>query len=439
MTESTPPTTAAAEHEGPQGCEPHGHINCTECYEKERLLRQVRRAEVAEEKLRAAESLATTQLTELQGLYAAFYGSGHSPKNPREAAQAIGQMHDAEAELVTVTAEACRMHYLGNLIRIRSQEEQDELTRLMRKYPPRVLPTDPAETVGIAGAWKALAHANGVAFRDAHDQLERTETELAAERTRSVSQLEALQAHVARVEVELTTERGIVDEYIELTKGLKARLENAERALVAWKSRATDALESLQQTRWNPSGDLAEWAKTRDALNCNLVKTAMDALRDGSLAELRTLLGGPPISEAEASSKMEQPVPSPAQSEQVASPPVDPKTLCVCGHTRAQHSPEKGLCLRNSCGACETFTSAQPEHHRLRCDDCRAHLSLRPYVKLDEVSRIVDRRIAELAVTRAELVKVFRELGGWGTLGEGLAETLEANGWDLEATEARKP
>jgi hypothetical protein len=33
---------------------------------------------------------------EVRGLYSAFEGSGHSPKNPREAKQAIGQMHDAE-------------------------------------------------------------------------------------------------------------------------------------------------------------------------------------------------------------------------------------------------------------------------------------------------------------------------------------------------------
>jgi hypothetical protein len=119
------------------------------------------------------------------------------------------KLRAAESELANTTDNACRMHYLGNLIRSRSQEEQDELTKLMRKYPPRVLPTDPTETVGIAGAWKALAHANGVAFRDAHDQLERTESELAAERTRSTEQLETLQAHVARVEVELTIMRDL--------------------------------------------------------------------------------------------------------------------------------------------------------------------------------------------------------------------------------------
>jgi hypothetical protein len=42
---------------------------------------------------------AARQLHELQQLYAAFKGSGHSPKNPREAAQAIGQMAESEAEL----------------------------------------------------------------------------------------------------------------------------------------------------------------------------------------------------------------------------------------------------------------------------------------------------------------------------------------------------
>lgn len=36
---------------------------------------------------------------ELQLMYAAFEGSGHSPKNPREAAQAIAQMRVEELEL----------------------------------------------------------------------------------------------------------------------------------------------------------------------------------------------------------------------------------------------------------------------------------------------------------------------------------------------------
>jgi nitrogen-specific signal transduction histidine kinase len=47
--------------------------------------------------IRAAEER-DRYLTELQGLYEAFRGSGHSPKNPREAAQAIGQLHDGEEE-----------------------------------------------------------------------------------------------------------------------------------------------------------------------------------------------------------------------------------------------------------------------------------------------------------------------------------------------------
>jgi hypothetical protein len=43
--------------------------------------------------------------------------------------------------------DARRMHYLGNVIRARSQEEQDELTRLMRKYPPLVeKPADTAQS-----------------------------------------------------------------------------------------------------------------------------------------------------------------------------------------------------------------------------------------------------------------------------------------------------
>jgi hypothetical protein len=58
--------------------------------------------------LMRAQCELATQLTELQGLYAAFEGSGHSPKNPREAAQAIGQMHDAESELAEAKAEVER-------------------------------------------------------------------------------------------------------------------------------------------------------------------------------------------------------------------------------------------------------------------------------------------------------------------------------------------
>jgi hypothetical protein len=47
--------------------------------------------------IRAAEER-DRYLLELQGLYEAFQGSGHSPKNPREAAQAIGQLHDGAEE-----------------------------------------------------------------------------------------------------------------------------------------------------------------------------------------------------------------------------------------------------------------------------------------------------------------------------------------------------
>jgi hypothetical protein len=51
----------------------------------------------------AAKARLDLQLTELQQLYAAFKGSCHSPKNPREAAQAIGQMRDAELEFARLT------------------------------------------------------------------------------------------------------------------------------------------------------------------------------------------------------------------------------------------------------------------------------------------------------------------------------------------------
>jgi hypothetical protein len=175
-------------------------------------------------------------LRELQQLYAAFEGSGHRPKNPREAAQAIGQMADsgremmaladelntaredrdaertqkeaallevsrlsfelgkaqgeaeghalvrksAEAErealrveLKTTQLEACRMHYLGNLIRQRDSAEQAELNALMRKYPPNVVGKTVSDTTsGIASAWKELARANGQAFLDAHRELD---------------------------------------------------------------------------------------------------------------------------------------------------------------------------------------------------------------------------------------------------------------------------
>ncbi len=66
---------------------------------------------------------------------------------------------------------AGRMHYLGNLVRARTQSEQDELTRLMRENPPRVEPVAIAESKGITGAWKDLAKLNAVAFRDSHLEL----------------------------------------------------------------------------------------------------------------------------------------------------------------------------------------------------------------------------------------------------------------------------
>ncbi len=55
----------------------------------------------------------------------------------------------AEAELAKVKEDAGRMHCLGNLIRTRTQPEQDELTRLMRKYPAAALPVDKASEADL--------------------------------------------------------------------------------------------------------------------------------------------------------------------------------------------------------------------------------------------------------------------------------------------------
>lgn len=55
-------------------------------------------AYVPKSELEAARAELELARAEVQGLYEAFRGSGHSPKNPREAAQAIGQLRDAEVE-----------------------------------------------------------------------------------------------------------------------------------------------------------------------------------------------------------------------------------------------------------------------------------------------------------------------------------------------------
>ncbi len=52
-----------------------------------------------------SEREAALQLLEIQGLYAAFRGSGHSPKNPREAAQAIMQLWDDKRDWMALADE----------------------------------------------------------------------------------------------------------------------------------------------------------------------------------------------------------------------------------------------------------------------------------------------------------------------------------------------
>jgi hypothetical protein len=76
------------------------------------------------------------------------------------------------AELTEAQSDACRMHYLGNLIRQRDSAEQAELNALMRKYPPRVAAKTVSDATGAMGsAWKELARVNGRAFLDAHTEL----------------------------------------------------------------------------------------------------------------------------------------------------------------------------------------------------------------------------------------------------------------------------
>jgi hypothetical protein len=53
------------------------------------------------------------------------------------------QLSERREELRVAKADARRMHYLGNLVRIRSSDEQVELNALMRKYPPLAEPPTP--------------------------------------------------------------------------------------------------------------------------------------------------------------------------------------------------------------------------------------------------------------------------------------------------------
>jgi hypothetical protein len=89
---------------------------------------------LAEERVSLADGIAASRLAELQQLYAAFEGSGHSPKNPREAAQAIGQMHDAEAELAAALRLAEERLAERNQLQSDLEAEQAGRMRLRQRY-----------------------------------------------------------------------------------------------------------------------------------------------------------------------------------------------------------------------------------------------------------------------------------------------------------------
>jgi hypothetical protein len=68
--------------------------------------------------------------------------------------------------------------------------------------------------------------------------------------------------------------------YIEQTRELRAQLATALQQCANVVTHARDALESLQETRWNPSGDIAQWRdSTPDGINFHHVTDAMTELR----------------------------------------------------------------------------------------------------------------------------------------------------------------
>jgi predicted RNase H-like nuclease (RuvC/YqgF family) len=73
----------------------------------------------------------------------------------------------------------------------------------MRKHPPRLIPVVVTGEAGIAVSWKELARQNGIAFRDAHDQLSRAESQLAD----VTAKLEAAEGRVGELEAEIRSLR----------------------------------------------------------------------------------------------------------------------------------------------------------------------------------------------------------------------------------------
>ncbi len=89
-----------------------------------------------QEQLLERARLAESELTACRELI----GTLRNEQREAVATQArfMSERDAAQSELAEAKTDACRMHYLGNLVRSRSDEEQSELNNLMRKYPPRV-------------------------------------------------------------------------------------------------------------------------------------------------------------------------------------------------------------------------------------------------------------------------------------------------------------
>lgn len=216
----------------------------------------------------------------------------------------------AEAELAKVTEDARRMHYLGNIIRSRTQIEQDELTRLMRKYPPlAAAPPAVPETVPVISDVLPVAEntvglrassgedaGDGVAHQRALQLLEHHEDSLpssSAVLRKYVHQQQAKQEQSEREAAEGATVRRLLAEARDVMRSdrdaERAQKEDLQRQVVAacdQREALRVELEATKSTLAIATGNIENLAMAaikngiRDKAERDALRTENDALRE---------------------------------------------------------------------------------------------------------------------------------------------------------------
>lgn len=203
--------------------------------------------------------------TELQQLYAAFEGSGHSPKNPREAAQAIATMADYGRELASLRALiagiatpdtkclACEINrrvlvdYRGAVDRADTNEERvAELEAELRDCAKRL-----GEAIELAEERLAHAHRETADLATVTRELDEAKTQLVYARAAAIAPVDhqeppdgheielaerdarigELEAHVSRLQDHLADYESDEDSRTEQVDSLTRELAEAKEEL----------------------------------------------------------------------------------------------------------------------------------------------------------------------------------------------------------------